>query len=223
MENVTNKREIPILIILIAPVVYILAIWSQLPGEIPIHYDVHGDVNGWGGKGFAFLLPAINLGTYLLMLFLPKLDPKKMNNEFFKTNIYKLRVVIALFLSAFSALFVYMALHQTQGAGLSHYIPILAFLLFAVMGNFMINIKPNWFIGIRTPWTLSSDMVWKKTHLLFGRLWFYGGIAGIAAVILLPLTYVPVLIAIFALGSAALAFVYSYLLYRKEQEKASQT
>ena len=84
----------------------------------------------------------------------------------------------------------------------------------------MINIKPNWFIGIRTPWTLSSDNVWRRTHQLFGRVWFYGGLLCAAISFFAPEEWTVALILIFALGSAIAAFGYSFWLYKKEKAVA---
>jgi uncharacterized membrane protein len=94
--------------------------------------------------------------------------------------------------------------------------------LMTAIGNFMINLKPNWFIGVRTPWTLSSDHVWKQTHLVLGRLWFYGGLICILLAFTVPDTWLPIVILTYSLGSAIFAVAYSFILFKKEQnEKTS--
>lgn len=222
MNKINIKRESILWLLTLLPIIYIIYIWPQLPAQIPVHYNLHGEVDGWGGRNSIFLMPGILVFSYFLLLFLPKVDPKRMNTEFFTSNFYKIRVVVTAATAAISILIAHLALSSAPDTHEVKYIPVLVLLLLAVLGNFMINIKPNWFIGIRTPWTLSSDYVWKQTHLVFGRVWFYGGIICIAAVMLLPDTFIPGIIATFALGSTALAFAYSYWLYRRELARPSQ-
>ncbi len=223
MNTFSFSKESILWVLTLLPIAYIVYIWPQLPAQVPIHYDLHGEVNGWGDKSTIFLLPGIMVVSYFLMAFLPQIDPKKMNTDFFRSNFYKIRLVVTAALAAISVLVAHLALSTTPDTHEVKYIPVLVLLLLAILGNFMINIKPNWFIGVRTPWTLSSDTVWKQTHLVFGRLWFYGGLGCIAAVLLLPDAVMPPLILTFVLGTSVFAFAYSYILYKREQEKASQS
>lgn len=222
MKTIDIKKELPLLVLTLLPVCYTIYIWPQLPAQIPIHYDLHGDVNGWGSKATAFLMPGISVVSYILLLFLPQIDPRRMSGEFFINNFYKIRLVLSVALLAFSILITHLSLSGTPDTHEVKLIPAFALLLLAVLGNFMINIKPNWFIGVRTPWTLSSDHVWKQTHLVFGRLWFYGGIVATAGIFILPDSMGPALILTFVLGTSAFAFIYSYWLYRQEQHRAGQ-
>lgn len=216
------KRESILILLALLPVAYIIYIWPQLPSQIPIHYDLHGQVNGWGDRSTIWIMPCISAFLYFLLRYLPQVDPKRMNNEFFKSNFYKIRIVVTMAISAISILIAHLALSPVPDTHEVKYIPVAVMLLFAVLGNFMINIKPNWFVGIRTPWTLSSDYVWKQTHLVFGRLWFYGGLACTAALFIVPDSVAVALILVFVLGSSAFALAYSYLLYRQEQRKLGQ-
>ncbi|MBS1623194.1 MAG: DUF1648 domain-containing protein [Bacteroidetes bacterium] len=222
MNTIHLKKESVLWLLTLLPIVYIIYIWPQLPAEIPVHYNLHGEVDGWGGRSTIFLMPGIMVVSYFLLLLLPKIDPKRMAGEFFASNFYKIRVVVTAAMSAISILLAHLSLSHTPDTHEVKYIPILVLLLLAVLGNFIINIKPNWFIGIRTPWTLSSDHVWKQTHLVFGRIWFYGGLLSIVAVLILPDTVIPYIIAGFALGTTALSFVYSWWLHHKETGKAGE-
>ena len=122
---------------------------------------------------------------YLLtFVFIPKIDPKRMNYDFFETNFYKIRLLIVISLMAGSFAVAHSGLigrldvsGKTMLAGI--------FLFLSVLGSFMIKLKPNWFIGIRTPWTLSSDTVWTKTHKLGGRIYFFGGLLCLGLTVLL--------------------------------------
>jgi hypothetical protein len=188
-----------------------------VPDRVAIHFDLHGTANGWGGKWSVFILPVTNIATYLLILFLPLIDPKRMNNDDFTSMFYKIRLVLVFFFCLFSMFIAYIAVHGSTDHTASRWIPIATFLLLSILGNFMINIKPNWFIGIRTPWTLSSDTVWRRTHQVFGRLWFYGGLACAALSFYASDVWTARFITAFVLGSAVFAFAYSFWLYKKEK------
>jgi uncharacterized membrane protein len=221
MININYKRELVLWPILITPIVYTVYEWGQLPARVAIHFDLNGTPNGWGSKASLFGPPAISIFTYLLLLYLPQIDPKRMSDEQSLRMFYKIRVVMVIFLSAISIFLTYNSVDGTKVTSLSHDVAPCVFLLLSVLGNFMINIKPNWFIGIRTPWTLSSDTVWRKTHQLFGKIWFYGGLA-CAVIIFLAASQVWAKYTIlgFILGSTVFAFAYFFWLYRRGKDQA---
>src|SRR5579863_4587244 len=175
MKYTTIKKELVLLFFILAPVVYLAWVWNALPEKVPMHFGANGHVNGWGSKTSEFILPVISLVTYFILLFIPLIDPKRMNYEYFQSDFYKIRVLIFFFLGAINILVINAGLEGGFHFG-ERFIPASVFLFLAVLGNFTINIKPNWFVGIRTPWTLSSDYVWRKTHQVGGRLLFYGGL-----------------------------------------------
>jgi uncharacterized membrane protein len=219
--NYTNfKKEITLWLIILAPFLYLAWAWNSLPERVPIHFDINNNINGWGRKISELILPILNLAAYLLTLFLPLIDPKKKNYEFFQGTYFKIRLVLALFLSAINILVIYVGVTgQTSGGRL---LPALTFLLIAVLGNFLINIKPTWFVGIRTPWTLSSDTVWKKTHLVGGRLFFYGGLLCFILTLLIGSAWFRHLLLLYIFGSVLFLYGYSYWLYKQEQDKQSR-
>ena len=217
MEKLNLKRELIFWLLLLAPCIYILTVWNILPERVAIHFGMDGQPNGWGGKGSTFIIPLVNLFTYLLLLGIPYIDPKKMNYEFFISNFYKIRLLLAVFMTAISLLIVQIAITGNSTL-IGHWLPASVFLLLAFLGNFMINIKPNWFVGIRTPWTLSSDIVWKKTHQVGGRIFFYGGLLCFALSFFIKAEWTTALILVFALGSALFSAGYSFWLF-KQQEK----
>lgn len=217
MKNFNYKREIILWLLLIIPIIYIIYIWGQLPDRIAIHFDLRGTPNGWGGRWSTLISPLVSIFTYLLLLFLPLIDPKRADDYDFTSMFYKIRVTLVIFMSAISIFITYNAIYNISEHGIGRLMPVAVFLLLSVLGNFMINIKPNWFVGIRTPWTLSSDTVWRRTHQVVGRLWFYGGLAS-AVLCLCPANkWTSKLILVFILGSAVFAFGYSFWLYKKEK------
>ena len=216
MEKIDYRKEIPLWAIMLIPVAYICYVWGSLPDSVPIHFDIHGEANDWGSKWMIFLMPAISLGTYLMLLFVRNIDPKRMKDEAQSNVFYKIRMVLVLFMSFIGIVITFATVHGNMEHGISRFLFAGIFLLFAVLGNFMINIKPNWFIGVRTPWTLSSDNVWRKTHQVTGKMWFYGGLICCALSMFVSDEWDAALILVFALGSASFAFGYSFWLFKKE-------
>lgn len=217
MVNINYKREIPLWVMLVIPFIYCFIIWSHLPDTIPTHFGMNGRPNGWMGRPAIFIVPASGIFTYAVLLLASLVDPKRKNYEAFGNTYYKIRLLLGVFLFAMAMLGV--------NAGLTGEFPVhgrllscLAYLLFAFIGNLIINIKPNWFIGIRTPWTLSNETVWKKTHQIGGRIWFYGSLLCIILTFLLPKHWLTGLLLVFIICTSLFSVIYSYWLYRKENE-----
>jgi len=221
MEKLNYKKEMILWVFLLLPVLYLVYIWPLLPNQVPIHFNAEGEANGWAGKASELILIGISFFVYLFTLFLRKIDPKQLNEGFFTNNFFKLRIALVGFLCVLNISIMYIALPGNEHLGV-HWIPAGVFLFLAVLGNFMINLKPNWFIGIRTPWTLSSDIVWKKTHQVGGRIFFYGGLACVVLSFLLSGSWLNATMLIFILGSTAFLFGYSFWLFKQEQIKAAE-
>ena len=205
------KKEIPFIAVALLPFVYLAYIWNELPKEVPMHWNASGEIDRWGDKSELFMMLFMLTGiTYFVFLIIPYIDPKqKLQNMGNKLN--NLRLILALFMSALAIYILYSVQQKTSN-------PVLIFplvgLLFAFLGNYFKSIIPNYFIGIRTPWTLENEEVWKKTHLIGGKLWFVGGL-------LMALTFVlPNKIQIYTFLAIAavitiVPIVYSYLEFKK--------
>ncbi len=190
--------------------------YRHFPDRVVTHWNVAGQPDGWSGKGFAaFFFPGLLSGIYLLFLFLPMLDPKKNRYvEFSKVydvfrNLILGIMVIIYFIASVSNLGVYL----NVGA----LVPSLIGLLFLIMGNYMGKIKPNWFVGIRTPWTMSSEEVWNKTHRFGGKAFMLSG----ALIALSGLVPLPLRLPLFVFAIMIILFgtiVYSYLVYLSEKK-----
>lgn len=208
MKNQTIRRELLLIILTALPIIYLLINWSNLPDQLPIHFDVNGDPNGYGSKLVFILLP---LGLYLLLLVLPFIDPRKSNYAIFSSTYFKLKVVLILFIGIIDTSIIYNILHGIDKMGFL--VPISIFLIFTLLGNYMGNIRPNYFVGIRVPWTLNNDIVWTRTHKMAGKLWFWGGLIGIASLFFVKnfaMVMVPIIIII-----VVVPIVYSYIIYQK--------
>ena len=210
-----RKLVAPLLIL--AAIAFSVAVWGRLPERMPVHWGLHGEVNGYGSRAHgAFLLPGIMLGLWLLMQFLPRIDPRRANYAKF-ADTYDLLVnsLVALFAVMHVALI---------GAALGWPVsmervgPALIGLQFIILGNALPRARSNWWFGIRTPWTLSNDRVWARTHRVGGYL-----LAG-AGVVLLVAAALPSAWT-FALGVAAAiaagfgSLVYSYFAWKQESSQ----
>ena len=172
--NLTLKKELPIVGFVLLPFIYLAYLWNSLPEEVPIHWNYKGEIDNWGTKysliGVVFLLPVL---TYVLMLFIPKIDPKN-RIELMGNKYYQIKFILVLFMSVLA----FFILHSSQSQTLSspNIVLVLIGFLFMALGNYFKVIKQNYFLGIKTPWTLESEEVWKLTHILAGKLWIVGGL-----------------------------------------------
>jgi len=205
------KKEIPFLAIALIPFAYLGYIWNRLPEEVPMHWNGAGEIDRYGDKKELLVTLFMLVGiTYFIFLIIPYIDPKqKLQNMGKKLN--SLRMILTIFMSGLAVFILYSV--QQKNSNPSFIFSIIG-LLFAFLGNYFKTIKPNYFIGIKTPWTLENEEVWKKTHELGGKLWFVGGL-------LMALTFVlPNKIQFYTfLGITAVItivpIVYSYLEFKK--------
>jgi len=208
------RRWIPLLLVA-ATVAFSIAVYSRLPDPMVIHWNASGEPDGYGSRAFGtFLLPVVILVIWGMLLVIPRVDPRRANIAQFRGT-YDL-VVIAVI--AVTCLLQVAILGSALGwpIQVGRFVPIAIGGLFMVMGALLPRFKSNFFFGIRTPWTLSSDAVWERTHrvggvvmLLIGTLliaagalgtakWFYVAIGGAAVLVMVVL-------------------VYSYLVWKAEQ------
>jgi uncharacterized membrane protein len=156
------------------PYVYLTTIWNQLPEQVPTHFNIEGVADDWSSKTTLLFIPgALGIGIYLLMLIIPILDPKKKIQQM-GDKYYTLRFILTIFFSLLATYLLYVS--NTGSLKNPNMLFALIGALFVVLGNYFQTIRPNYFIGIRTPWTLENEQIWKKTHRLGGRLWTVGGV-----------------------------------------------
>lgn len=159
------RTEIVHVLILIGLVA--LSVWglAVAPDRIAIHWNIDGEVDGWGSKWPALLIiPVVAVGIYFLLRFLPLIDPHKKNYAGFHRAYQVIRVAVALMMVGIQVIIVLAAVGFDVDPGMWIMVAIGA--LFVLFGTVMADIKPNWFVGIRTPWTLCSDLSWSRTHQL---------------------------------------------------------
>ncbi|MBO8179896.1 MAG: SdpI family protein [Archaeoglobus sp.] len=195
-----------------------VCLYPRMPEEMASHWNAQGQVNGYLPKFWGlFLVPLISVGLFLLFMSIPKIDPLKHNIEEFRKYYDGFVVLIILFLFYVHVLTILWNI-GARFSIVQMLAPAFGFLYY-YCGILIENAKRNWFIGIRTPWTLSSERVWEKTHKIGGKLFKAAGFIAFIGTffqnyalffILAPI----ILVAIYTI-------VYSYAEYRKEPRTRS--
>jgi len=191
--------------------------WGRMPERIPVHWNLDGEIDRYGGRfEGVLLLPLIAVGTYLLFLFLPRLDPGRDNYARFRGAYLTIRVAILVVLGAVHAAVLAGALGRevSLGRGIT---PLIA-ALFVAVGLVLGKVRPNWFVGIRTPWTLSSKRSWTRSHRLGGWLFTLVGLSTLAASLVGAAAATAVLLA-GGVATATVVLAYSYLVWRTDPER----
>lgn len=219
-----NLRSFYRLAAIVVVVQLLVAGWGLaqvgLAATVPLHWNAAGQPNGYGPAWLAFLLvPAITVGLVGLFALIPRIEPRRAN---------LLRSGSAYTTVAFAVLLLMLGVSiVTVLAGVGRGVPVTAVigagtgLLFVVLGNVMTTVRSNFMFGVRTPWTLTSDLAWDKTHRLVGRLWV---IAGVVMVLVSLAGRPEVLVAVIlvsAIGSLAVAYIYSYQVWKSDPDKRS--
>jgi uncharacterized membrane protein len=189
--------------------------YNKMPERMISHWDALGNPNGYMSKCWAlYLMPIITILMYLMLIFIPKIDP-------LKKNVDKFRGYFDWFILMLVVFFVYIYF-LTIAANLGHVfnmtsamLPAVG-LLFVFVGQMLLHAERNWFIGIRTPWTLSSDKVWKKTNTLGGKLFKFAGAIVILSVFAGRFAFLIMLTSV--LLAAFVPLIYSYFEYKKEKK-----
>ena len=209
------KKELPLIGIVLLPFVYLAYIWNQLPAQVPMHYNIEGEIDRYGNKSELILIPIMtSLLIYLIFLAVPYIDPKKQIQKM-GGKYDTLKFIITTLMSILALFIIYTAKNQTLTD--PDYILLGCGVLFLILGNYFKTLKANYFIGIRTPWTLESESVWKATHKLAGKIWFLGGLLIILSCLILDgKTNFIVFMCITAI-MVLVPVLYSYLLFRKQE------
>jgi len=203
-----------IALVLILTVAITVISFPHMPDPVPSHWNAAGTVDGYLPKFWGLVLvPSFMIGIFALFAVLPRIDPRK-------NNYLKFQDFYEGFILVFAVFFFFIQLQiLLWGLGVqvspNMMIPLLAGALFVYIGFFMEHAEPNWFVGIRTPWTLSSDSVWKKTHQKGATLFKLAGLVSMIGI--LAGIYAWLFILVPALAVAAYTVVYSYVEFEKEQ------
>lgn len=192
-----------------------LAAFARLPERVPVHWDAAGNVDRYGSRlEGTLMLPAAILLLAILIPVLPRIDPRRANYEKFRPTYHlvmnaTLTMMLAIHLAALGSALGF-------DVPLERLVPVGVGILFLVLGNALPRARPNWMFGIRTPWTLSNDRVWERTHRVGGYLMFAAGLAVLLSA-LLPAGRAATLVLVASVVVVTLgSVVYSYVAWRQE-------
>ena len=203
--------------LVIAVVAAGISVWAypQLPPTVATHWNVRGVADGFSSRLMAVsIMPVVIIAMTGVFNVLPRLDPRRANYTKFIGTYWLIANAVILFILIGHGMIVATGLGYPVKIGRT--MPIGVGLLFIVLGNYLTRVEPNWFVGIRTPWTLSSDTVWRKTHRTGGWLMVLGGIVIAACAFFPPGAFLPLFIAA-VLIMAVIPIVQSYVLWKREQ------
>lgn len=184
-----------------------------LPAEMPIHWNIRGEVDGTASKWVAVsLFPLLAIGIFALFRVLPRLDPRREHYEKFLPTYRRLERGILLFIGLIHLM---MLTAYDQPQLLTRGVLLAVAVLLGVIGNELSRVQPTWFVGIRTPWTLADDRVWRQTHRVGARAFVVVAIIGAIGALVLPLEAAFFVFMGTLLPMVFGLFVYSYVLYQR--------
>jgi uncharacterized membrane protein len=179
-----SLRNISLLVVITLPILYLAYKWNSFPEDIPVHWNLKGEVDRYGSKFEIWVLMLLPIITYFIFWLIPKIDPKKrikeMGNKYEQLKFFMVAVT-----SVISIYFLY-AIDKEKMINTEIMFVLIGF-IFIILGNYLPSIKPNYFVGVRTPWTLENNEVWRLTHRIAGKLFVALGIITIILVLILPI------------------------------------
>ncbi len=211
------RVELPQRVIIAGLFIWSAVLWPTAPERMPVHFDVAGNVDRYGSKAEGLLLiPATALGLYLLLRFLPAIDPARANYPAFAGAYAVIRIALVVVMALIDAALLLPVMGVPLNVGVVVRLTLGG--LFVVFGSVMGKVRPNWFVGIRTPWTLASKRSWVQTHRLGGWVFVVSGL-----VLMASSTFaspVAAVVAFAVMGAGMLwTLVYSYLAFRDDPER----
>ncbi len=213
----TLKSEWPSLAMILGIIIFSAIVYPGLSDKIASHWNFAGQVDGWSNKNFMIcFFPGLIIFMYALMSIMPNIDPKKDSYTGFATTYNNFKNLLVGVLSLIYVITILVNLGYN--INISKIISLIIGTMLIVIGFMLKNIKSNWFIGIRTPWTMSSTVVWEKTHQ--ASVYFFGFLG--LSLIATPYLPNPWNIIIFTLGILQMiggTIIYSYFIYKKELKK----
>lgn len=209
------KKNLPKLIItslvILIPIIIGLVLWNKLPEQMPIHWDINGNVDGYSSKTMAvFAMPLFLLFIHWICVFATSADPKKQN---INAKTFSLVLWISPLLSLICNSLVYVSAMGYK-LDVSMFMPLFMGTLFIIIGNYLPKCKQSYTMGIKLPWTLDNEENWNKTHRFAGFLWVIGGII-ILITSFLRIVWVPLII---TFPLVFIPTIYSFIIYKKQQK-----
>ncbi|MCW3467688.1 SdpI family protein [Chitinophaga nivalis] len=220
MKQPDYTKEILILVLLLIPMAYLGIIWPSLPAIIPTNFNIEGVPERVGTKRDFLLLMIFlfftNALIYFLFRYIPKEDEITDSGEVSHKEFYRIRFLIHTYQAVFTCIIIFMV-SQGKPFAMERWAFIGVGLLLTAIGYYLRNLKPNNYVGVRTPWTLQSTEIWTETHRMASNLWLSAGIAVIIAGFFLSLVTGVFIIFFIAIVLAALPYIYSFRLFNKDK------
>ncbi len=193
------------------PFIYFFILLPGMPEEVPTHFNAAGEADAYGSPYTVLIaLVAILVPVNVILQYAPYIDPKqKLMKD--QPSYQRLRIMLSLSMTAIALVVV----HSTVNTVSIELLGIIIWMLFAIIGNYIQSVKHNYFIGVRTPWTLENEDVWRKTHRLFGRIMFFGGIGGAILSLIVDMKISMIVLIAFSVLVTIFAFYYSFKEYKK--------
>lgn len=220
IKKILNKKQILIWIVSLMPLLLVMALYHRLPDQIPTNWGVNGEVT-YGGKQTVWLMAGLAPLSGVLCAFLPWIDPKRRNWQKFLDVYQDFQLFIQVFLLVMTGIILIESFHPGT-IQVSMVVCILCGVLFVMIGNMMPKFRQNFYCGIRTPWALSSELVWTKTHRLGGRLYVAAGIIGILGAFLSDDRWKMTLLLGPVLAASLIPAVMSYVWYQQLMKNAER-
>lgn len=209
--------DVVILIFTVSPLLYLLFVWKSVPETMLVKFNFNEMVEKEQSKQSvlitAIAISAISAGIYFLLRNLSLVDPKVKPGTP-RTGFNRMALSVTIFLVILNYFYILSAVHAWEISKKVHF--IFFGMLMAVLGNYMHHLRPNFFAGIRLPWTLSDENNWRQTHQLAGKLWFFGGLLLALISSLLPEFALQPVFITFIVLLVLIPGIYSYRLFRNK-------
>ena len=212
------RRDLFALAVVSAIVVLALAYGPSLPELVPSHFDLQGNIDHYMPRtSFLLLIVGLTVGLYILLTFVPFVDPfwKRIQPRY-----HVLMLIRDIILGFVLVLFLLTIFAARDGHISENMLGVSLGILFALIGNYLPRVPRNWFFGIRTPWTLASDVVWMKSHIVGGWMFFISGVlTALLSLVGVGLQYV--LLPTLLITVVVSGIVYPFLLHRRLQNEGA--
>ncbi len=213
MKEASKSLNISMYLIMAIPFIYLATVWKDLPETIAIHFNASGEADGFGSKNtLIYTLLLLILGVFLLFKVIPIIDPKKRIQQM-GDSYQKVQFFVLALMSAISTFLIYTA--ASGGNSNNSILFAMMGFFFIALGNYMPTFKPNYFVGIRTPWTLESETNWRKTHRLGGKIFMIAGVIITLFSLLLDNEQAFIAMMTVIMLMVVILFGFSYLEYRR--------
>lgn len=212
------KRWISPLLVVVSVIASVVA-YPSMAERVPTHWNMQGEVDGWSSRFVvAWVIPLVMATMLVIFRILPHIDPRRANYEKFRGAYDAIVITIMVFMTGLHMLL--LASATGSEVPIARVIPAAVGAFFMVLGVLLPRAHPNWFIGIRTPWTMTSDVAWERTHRLGGTLFLLSGVLTVLASVVTPRQAAWVLI-VSASVTGVTVIAYSFVVWRREKNAMS--